>query len=113
MLGCPIQTVIRESAPTVASPRAARRQVEPGLLGAVRPRLPEEAAEATPVVKIKADVVSTHRVAAEEPLGDSLEAPQEGPGEAQEDPGEDLAVPQEAPETLEQRWVVLDARTGS
>ena len=64
-------------------------------------------------MKTETDVVSTRLAAAEEPLGDSLEALQEGLGEAQEDRGEDLAVPQEAPEPPVSRWAAPDRRTES
>ena len=85
----------------------------PSRLEAVRPLLPEEVAEVSPTVWIEADVVLTHMVAAEGPLGDSLEALQGGPEEAQEDPGEDLAVPQEVPEPPVSRRAAPDRRTES
>ena len=66
-----------------------------------------------PEVRTEADVVSTRLAAAEESLGDSLEALREGPGEAQEDRGEDPAVPQEVPEPLALRRAAPDRRTGS
>ena len=66
-----------------------------------------------PEVKTEADVVSTRLAAAEESLGDSLEALREGPGEAQEDRGEDPAALQEVPEPLVLHRVAPDKRTGS
>ena len=113
MLGCPIQQVTRWSALAVVLSQAVRRREEPGRLGAVRPHPQEEVVEVIPEERTEADVVSTRLAAAEESLGDPLEALCEGPEEAQEGPGEDLAVPQEALESLVRCQVVLGTRTGS
>ena len=69
-------------------------------------------AEAISEARTEVDVALTFLAAAEESLGDPLEALREALEEAQEVPGEDPAVLQETPEPLVWCQVVLGTRTG-
>ena len=68
--------------------------------------------EVIPEERTEADVALTRLAAAEESLGDPLEALREVPEEAQEGPGEDPADLQEVLEPLVRCRVAPGTRTG-